>query len=170
MDTAPDLFDHELRATYDAAKKMEKALGRISSICRNPRLVEDLSRHRAVAENQVERLERAFSLIDRKARRRPCTGINGLIEELSQFLDQNPSSEVLDVYAGRLAGRLWQYLSGSYETLIDLARLLDIDEAAGIFLGGIAELQRVREELQETSARLNDNLQRLRSTGDDFGN
>lgn len=162
-----DLLDHELRTTNDAAKKTVKALERISSICRATELAEILSRQSAIAGKQVEHLERVFVLIDRKPGRRPCPGINGLIEELSRFLEGRPSAEVLDVYAGRSAQRVWQHLIASHEFLANLSGLLGIDEAAGLLSSGVAEMQQACEELQATAALLNANLVRRRASGND---
>jgi ferritin-like metal-binding protein YciE len=158
MDSARDLFEHELRDVYDVEVKLTRALKRMATKCSDPDLVKGFKTHQTETEKQAQRLEKVFGIIDRKPRREPCAGINGLIEEFSKFLEEKPEPEVLDVFANGAAQKVEKYEICAYESLIELAGLCGLDDAVPFLEENLAEEQQTSEKLKSMSASLGSKL------------
>jgi ferritin-like metal-binding protein YciE len=155
MDTARELFEHELRDIYDAETKLTRALETMAKKATNPDLKQGFQDHLKVTKEQSARLEKVFQLIDRKARREACDGINGLISEFSGFVkDESPSKEVLDLFATSAALKVEHYEICAYKSLIKLADSLGLSEAAELFEQSLKEEQQTAQELEALSEKL----------------
>lgn len=130
MESARDLFEHELRDMYDAEEKLVRATETMAEKVEDGKLSAALAEHCEVTKGQVKRLERVFASIDREPRRVKCAGINGLIEEFSSFVkDEGPKPEALDFFAIGAASKVEHYEIEAYKSLITLAEQLGIDSA-----------------------------------------
>ncbi|MFN2525819.1 MAG: ferritin-like domain-containing protein [Actinomycetota bacterium] len=158
METGTDLFIHELKDIYDAEHKLVNALETMASKVENPELKSGFEEHRKVTQGQVERLEKVFPLVDRKPSREPCKGINGLIEEFSTFVEENPSDAVLNVFATGAALKVEHYEITAYQSLIKLADQLGLSEAAELFEQTLKEEQDTATELEAMSEKLGHEL------------
>lgn len=159
MESARDLFEHELRDIYDAEHKLVNALETMAKKTSNEQLSKSFEEHRTVTQGQIERLDKVFGLIDRAPRREPCDGINGLISEFSGFIkDESPSEKVLDVFATAAAQKVEHYEICSYKSLIKLADTLGLSEAAELFEQSLKEEQETAMELETMSEKLGQEL------------
>lgn len=159
MDNARELFEHELRDVYDAENKMLNSLETMAKKVAHPELARSFEQHRQTTQTQVERLEQVFKLIDRAPRREACEGINGLIKEFSEFVkEESPSEEVLNVFATSAALKVEHYEVVSYKSLIKLADLLGLSEAATLFEQTLREEQETAQELETMSEKLGQEL------------
>jgi ferritin-like metal-binding protein YciE len=159
MDSAKELFEHELRDIYDAEHKLVNALETMAKKVENPQLSKSFQEHREVTQNQIERLDKVFGLIDRAPRREACDGINGLISEFSGFVkDENPSAAVLNVFATAAAQKVEHYEICAYKSLIKLADTLGLSDAAELFEASLKEEQETATELETMSEKLGQEL------------
>lgn len=159
MDSARELFEHELRDIYDAEHKLVNALETMAKKTTNEQLSKSFQEHRTVTQGQIERLDKVFGLIDRAPRREACDGINGLISEFSGFVkDESPSEKVLDVFATAAAQKVEHYEICSYKSLIKLADTLGLSEAAELFEQSLKEEQETAMELETMSEKLGQEL------------
>lgn len=155
MESGRELFEHELRDIYDAEHKLINALESMSSKVPNPELSTSFAEHRKVTQGHVQRLEQAFKLVDRAPRREPCKGINGLIEEFTNFVqEENPSDPILNVFATAAAIKVENYEISAYKSLIRLADQLGMSEAAELFEQTLREEQETATELEQMSDKL----------------
>ena len=159
METARDLFEHELRDIYDAEHKLVRALDTMATKVSNPELSQSFKEHQKVTEGQIKRLDQVFGIIDRAPRREACDGINGLISEFSSFVsDESPSEKVLDVFATAAAQKVEHYEICSYKALIKLSDQLGLSEAAELFEQTLREEQETATELETFSEKLGQEL------------
>ena len=159
MDTGKDLFIHELQDIYDAENKLINALETMSNKVENEELSKSFLEHRDVTQQQVQRLEKVFPLVDRKPSREPCKGINGLIEEFSSFVkEEDPSGPVLNVFATGAAIKVENYEISAYKSLIALADQLGISQAAELFEETLREEQETAVEIEQLSEKLGQQL------------
>lgn len=158
METARELFEHELRDIYDAENKLVNALETMTKKVSNQELSTAFKDHREVTRAQAERLEQVFGLIDRAPRREPCKGINGLIEEFSSFVQENPSESVLNVFAAGAALKVENYEITAYKSLIRLADQLGLSEGAQLLEQNLREEQEAAQELETMSEKLGQEL------------
>lgn len=149
-DSLKELFEHELRDIYDAENKLLNALETMSNDASDEQLGNAFKEHREVTQQQIQRLERVFELVDRSPRREPCAGINGLIEEYSKFKkEEDPSPEILDVFATGAALKVENYEISSYKSLIKLAQQLGLNEAVTLFQDTLREEEETAREVEQ---------------------
>ncbi|MDQ4065683.1 MAG: DUF892 family protein [Actinomycetota bacterium] len=158
MDSGRELFEHELRDMYDVEMKLVNALETMSNKVADEQLSRAFEEHREVTRRQAERLEQVFQLIDRAPRREACEGINGLIEEFSCFVKEDPSDAVLNVFATGAAQKVEHYEIVAYKSLIKLADQLGLSEAAELFEQNLREEQETAQQLETLSEKLGQEL------------
>ncbi len=150
--TGRELFEHELRDIYDAEHKQVNALEKMAKDASDEQLTQALTEHRQVTQQQIERLERVFELVERAPRREPCPGINGLIEEYQKFnKEEDPSPEVRDVFTTGAALKAENYEISSYKSLITLANPLGLTEAVTLFQETLREEEETAREVEQMS-------------------
>ncbi|MEA2452442.1 MAG: hypothetical protein QOG04_1152 [Actinomycetota bacterium] len=155
MDTARDLFEHELRDIYDAEHKLERALESMASKVTNTELANGFKEHQSQTKGHIERLDKVFGIIDRAPRREACDGINGLISEFSGFVkDESPSDPVLNLFATAAAIKTEFYEINAYKSLIKLADHLGLSEAAELFEQNLKEEEETAQQLDALSDKL----------------
>ena len=76
-----DLFLHLLKDTYDAEKRLLRALPKMAKASSSEELAAAFQEHKKVTEKQVDRLEKVFGVIKKPARGKKCEGMAGLVEE-----------------------------------------------------------------------------------------
>ncbi len=158
-DTARELFEHELRDIYDAEHKLVRALESMAKKVTDDKLALGFQNHREETQEQIARLEQVFEIVGRSARRESCPGINGLIEEFTKFSnEENPSPEVLNVFATGAALKTEHYEICAYEGLIKLAKGLGLDDAVALLQENLQEEQATAQELEQLSVVLGDQL------------
>src|SRR5512132_3237892 len=121
MQTAHELFVHEMGDMLDAEKKLVEALGKQAEESSRPDLQKAFQSHQAQTEKQVQRLEQAFESIGEQAEETECAGIKGLIEEHDNFKDEDPSPDILDIFNVGAAEKVESYEICAYEGLIRMA-------------------------------------------------
>lgn len=142
IDSIRELFVHELLDMYDAEHQLVNALEEMSDESTNEEVKQAFSEHLEVTRNQVKRLEEAISLLDQDTQKQSCQGISGLIKEKKEFSNQEPSTEITDIYNIEAGKKAEHYEIQSYESMLDLA-----DRMPGELNDRIPEL--IRENLDE---------------------
>jgi ferritin-like metal-binding protein YciE len=155
MESGKDLFIHELKDIYDAENKLVNALGDMAKKVKDPQLQQAFETHRQTTEQQVQRLEQVFGMVDRKPTREKCDGINGLIEEFKSFVkEEDPSPEILNLFATSAAAKVEHYEISSYRSLIKLADQMGLSEAARLFQQTLQEEEETAQEMEMMSEKL----------------
>ena len=150
MDNARELFEHELRDIYDAEEKLVRATETMAKKVTDKTLTSAFEEHCEVTKGQVKRLETVFKAIGREPRREKCPGINGLIEEFSEFTKENPSDAVLDFFAIGAATKVEHYEINAYKSLIALAETLGVDPT--LLQQNLAEEEETAKKLESMSS------------------
>jgi ferritin-like metal-binding protein YciE len=155
MQTAHELFIHELTDMLSAERQLVEALQEQEQSASNAQLKKAFASHQAQTEKQVERLEKCFEEIGEEAEETECRGIAGLIEEYKSFKDEeDPSEEVLDYFAVGAALKVESYEIHAYESLIALAESMGHDKAAKLLGQNLKEEEATREKLESFSEKL----------------
>jgi ferritin-like metal-binding protein YciE len=155
METGTELFIHELRDICDAEHKLINALETMANKVPHPELQQAFQQHRKVTVGHAQRLEKVFELVDRKPSRQPCHGINGLIEEFSDFVKkESPADEVLNVFATGAALKVENYEITAYKSLMKLADQMGLSEAGELFQENLKEEEDTAKELEMVSLEL----------------
>src|SRR5512134_2826019 len=96
LHTLDDLYMDLLKDIYSAEKQLVKALPKMAKNAQSPDLQRAFQEHLRQTEGQVERIERIFSEIDGSPRGKKCVGMEGLIEEGNELLQEDVEQDVLD--------------------------------------------------------------------------
>jgi ferritin-like metal-binding protein YciE len=128
--TLDDLFLDTLKDIYYAEKQILKALPKMAKAAQAPELKAAFETHREETEGQVERLEKVFELVGKRAQGKACEAILGILEEGKEIMEEFKGASALD--AGLLSGAqaVEHYEIARYGTLKAWATKLGMTEAA----------------------------------------
>lgn len=155
MQTAHELFIHELKDMLDAEQQLVEALGKQAEESSRPELQKAFQSHQAQTENQIERLRQAFATIGEEPEEAECHGIRGLIQEHDNFKEQqDPAEDILDIFNAGAAEKVESYEICAYELLIRLAREMGHTKAERLLNQNLKEEQQTLKKMQGFSRKL----------------
>lgn len=155
LNNLEDLFLHELKDTYDAEKRMTKALPKMAKGASSPKLQAAFKRHLAATKEHVDRLERIFKLLGKPARGKKCHGMMGLVEEGSELLQEEGTEATIDAGLIGAAQKVEHYEIAAYGTLARYAEILGLAEVEKILKQTLAEEKQTDEELTQIAGTIN---------------
>jgi ferritin-like metal-binding protein YciE len=147
LESMEDLFLNELKDIYNAEKQILRALPRMAKAATTPELQQAFTKHLKETEGQVQRLERIFKSLGESPRGKKCKGMEGLIEEGKEILQEEGADEVIDAALIAAAQRVEHYEIAAYGCLRTYAQLLGYDDADRL-------LQQTLEEEEKTDKTL----------------
>ena len=142
-----ELFDHECKDLLSAEKQLVKALPKMAKGAANEQLRTAFEEHLEQTKNHVERLEQVFAALGKTARAEHCKGMEGLIEEGSDLLQEDADAVVKDAALIGAAQKVEHYEISGYGTARTLAELLGHQDAVEL-------LQQTLDEEKETDEKL----------------
>ena len=148
LDSLEKLFIEELRDIYNAEKQLTRALPRMAKAAESNELRDAFTLHTRETEGQIQRLERVFREVGQAVRGKKCKGMEGLIEEGKEKMEEEGEPEVLDAALIASAQKVEHYEIAAYGCLRTYAELLGYTEAAQL-------LQQNLEEEEATDKKLN---------------
>ena len=119
-----DLYIDELKDLYSAEKQLVKALPKMAKNATNPDLKKAFNNHLAQTEEHVSRLEQIFESLEASPRGKKCVGMEGLIEEASEMLEEDAEEDVLDAGLISKAQHVEHYEMAGYGTVRRFAQIL----------------------------------------------
>ena len=137
--TLNDLMLTFMQDIYYAERQILKALPKMAKAAQNEELKQALMHHREETQGQVERLQKAFEALGKRARGQTCEAINGLIEEGEEVIEEFPEGTVRDAGILANAQSVEHYEMARYGTVIAWAKTCGQDQVA----------QLMRETLEE---------------------
>lgn len=141
-----ELYVDELKDLYNAENQLVKALPKMAKAATSSDLRTGFEEHLQQTKGHVERLENIFRKLGESPRGKKCKGMEGLIQEGSEAIEEYEES-VRDAALIGAAQRVEHYEIAGYGTAIALARQLGEDKHATI-------LEKTLEEEKETDAKL----------------
>ena len=96
MSTLRESLLDELADIYDAEKQLIKALPKMAKAAEEQELKDAFTAHLGETENHVERLNQIFELFGKTPRAKKCKGMEGLIEEGKEIMEEGLEPDVLD--------------------------------------------------------------------------
>ena len=150
-----DLFLHELRDVLDAERQITKALPKMKKAATSEDLKAALDEHLAVTEEQIERLESVFKSLDKAARGKHCSGMEGLIKEADELIKEEEPSAALDAALICAAQKVEHYEIAAYGSLATYAELLELEDAKDLLGETLNEEKETDEKLSTIASSLN---------------
>lgn len=147
MATLDDLFTDLLKDLYSAEKQLVKALPKMAKNAQSPDLQRAFQEHLKQTEGQVERIERIFSDMGGSPRGKKCVGMEGLIEEGNELLQEDVEPDVLDAGLIAAAQKVEHYEIAGYGTARAWAERLGYDNVARLLKQTLEEESMANEKL-----------------------
>jgi len=149
LETLQDLFVNELKDMYNAENQIVKALPRLAKAAESAELRNAFEKHLRETETQVQRLERIFERLGERPTGKRCKGMEGLIEEGKDILEEKGEEAVRDAALIAAAQKVEHYEIASYGCLITYAGLLGDQDAAKLLKQTLAEEEAADKKLTE---------------------
>ena len=134
-----DLFLHGVKDLFYAEKKLVQTLPKMAKKATSAELKQAIEQHLAETEDQVERLERIFELLDETPRGKKCPAMDGLIEEGKEIMEEAEDDDVLDAGMLAAAQAVEHYEIARYGTLIAWGEVLGMGEAVQLLKESLKE-------------------------------
>jgi len=147
LESLNDLFVEQLRDLYDAENQLIKALPKMAEGANSVELRQGFEEHLEQTKEHAQRIETIFEQLGQKAKAKKCKGMEGLIKEGSEALEEDMSEDVKDAAIIAAAQRVEHYEIAAYGTVRTFANLLGETEAATL-------LEQTLEEEKETDDKL----------------
>jgi ferritin-like metal-binding protein YciE len=142
-----ELFEHALKDIYYAEKKIYRALPKMIKAAQSEELSSALSEHREETAQQIERLEKVFEMIGKKAKGERCDAIDGILEEGTGLLEDFAKTRAGDPAIIFSCQAVEHYEITRYGSMAAFARQLGMEEAAAILDDILAEEKAADEKL-----------------------
>ncbi|MFN8528573.1 MAG: ferritin-like domain-containing protein [Anaerolineae bacterium] len=147
LNSLRDLLIENLQDLHSAETQITKALPKMADAATNPSLKQAFETHLQQTNQQVDRLERILERMGHKSRGKKCKGMEGLLAEGSEIMEENAASEVMDAALIGAAQKVEHYEISGYGTAVAYAQLLGESEAVTL-------LQQTLSEEEQTDSRL----------------
>jgi ferritin-like metal-binding protein YciE len=127
-----DLLVDELKDLYDAEYQLTQALPKMAKAASNKQLQTAFTTHLAETEAHITRLKQVFKAMGKKAVRKPCKAMKGLIEEGSEIIEEDAEPEVKDAALIGAAQKVEHYEMAGYGTLRTFAKTMGLTDVAAL--------------------------------------
>jgi ferritin-like metal-binding protein YciE len=121
--------------------------------------------HLEQTKNHVERLEQIFEDLDESPKGESCDGMEGLIEEGSNVIDEDLDPETKDAGLIAAAQKVEHYEMASYGTLRTWANILGEKKAAGLLEETLDEEKQTDQKLNTIAEKINVKAASARASG-----
>jgi ferritin-like metal-binding protein YciE len=130
LETLKDLYIHELKDLYSAEKQIMKALPKMVKAATNKQLALGFQEHLEQTKEHVARLEKILTSHDESTRGPKCKGMEGLIKEGDEMIEEDAEDEVRDAGLIAAAQRVEHYEIAGYGCARTYAELLGDPDGA----------------------------------------
>ena len=124
LETMQDLLIDQLQDIFNAEQQLTKALPKLAERATDEDLTQAFRDHLAETERQIQRLERVFQKLEQRPNNKVCKGMEGLIAEGSELLEQEGNDAVIDAALIAAAQRVEHYEVSAYGSAKAMAALL----------------------------------------------
>lgn len=147
--TLKQLYIEELRDIYDAEKQLIKALPKMAHAATSDELRTGFEQHLEQTKGHAQRLEQIFEALGEKPTGKKCKGMQGLVSEGSEVIDEDFENEVKDAGLISAAQRVEHYEIAAYGTVRTYATILGEENAASLLEKTLAEEKETDQKLTE---------------------
>jgi len=114
LTTLKELYVNELKDLYSAEQQILKALPKMIDGATEPKLKSSFESHLKQTEGQVERLQKIFDELGEKPTGKLCKGMQGVLAEGAEALEEDATDEVRDASLISAAQRVEHYEIAGY--------------------------------------------------------
>src|SRR5580698_6115573 len=119
LTTIKDLLEEEIKDLYSAEKQLTKAIPKMAKGSNNEELASAFEAHLKETEGQIDRLEQVAKLLGTTPSGKKCKGMEGVIAEGAEALEEEGDENVLDLGIIGARSRVEHYEIAGYTTAIN---------------------------------------------------
>lgn len=149
------LYVEELKDLYSAENQLVKALPKMAKASTSLDLRAGFEGHLEQTKEHVARLERIFKALGEDPKGKKCKGMEGLIKEGGEMIEENPAPEELDAGLISAAQRVEHYEIAGYGCVSTYAKLLGEDQAESLLRETLEEEKETDQKLTELAGDIN---------------
>jgi ferritin-like metal-binding protein YciE len=150
-----ELYIDELKDLYSAENQLVKALPKMAKGADSEELRQGFEEHLEQTKGHVQRLEEIFEALRESPKGKKCKGMEGLIEEGSEVLEEDYEGSILDAALIGAAQRVEHYEIAGYGTARALAEVLGEIEHVTLLTDTLEEEKETDEKLTELAQKAN---------------
>jgi len=150
MTSLDELYVDLLKDLYSAENQLVKALPKMAKAAESADLRKAFEEHLKQTKNHAERIERIFSERGNGSPRgKKCAGMEGLIEEGKEIMQENMEAQVMDAGLIAAAQKVEHYEIASYGTARAWAQQMGYDRDADLLQKSLDEESAANEKLTQ---------------------
>ena len=155
-----EVLTEQLKDIYSAEKQLVKALPKMAKAASTDELSSGFEEHLEQTKGHVERLETIFEEMEESPKGPTCKGMEGLIEEGSEVIDDDElEGESKDLALTAAAQRVEHYEIAAYGCVRAFAGQLGMDDAVSLLEQTLEEEKETDQKLNQVSETLLENVQ-----------
>ncbi len=149
LDTLKDLYIHELKDLFSAEQQLVKALPKMAKASNNKELAAGFQEHLEQTKGHAQRLEQVLSGHKQTTRGPKCKGMEGIVAEGAEMIEEEADDEVKDAGLIAAAQRVEHYEMAGYGTARTYAELLGDKEGAKLLALTLEEERQTDQKLSK---------------------
>ena len=150
-----DLYIDELKDLYNAENQLVKALPKLARAAASDELRQGFEEHLEQTKGHVERLEKIFQMLDESPKGKKCKGMEGLIVEGSEVMEEDYEGSLLDAALIGTAQRVEHYEIAGYGTARSFAESLGETDHVSLLNETLEEEKETDQKLTELAKQVN---------------
>jgi len=150
-----ELYIDELKDLYNAENQLLKALPKMAKAASSEELRRGFEEHLEQTRGHVERLEEIFKSLDENPKGKKCMGMEGLVKEGSEMMEEDFEGALMDAALIGAAQRVEHYEIAAYGTVSEFARILGEDEHVSLLEETLQEEKDTDEKLTGLAKEIN---------------
>jgi ferritin-like metal-binding protein YciE len=147
LETLQDLYIHELKDLYSAEKQLIRALPKMAKAAKNQQLADGFKEHLEQTKEHAARIEKILAKHKKSTRGSRCKGMEGIIAEGAEMVEEQANAEVKDAGLIAAAQRVEHYEMAGYGTARTYAEMLSDNEGAKLLQTTLQEEAATDEKL-----------------------
>ena len=149
LSTLKDLYIHELKDLYSAEKQIIRALPKMAKAATSPDLAAGFKLHLEETREHATRLEKILANHDQTTRGPKCKGMEGVVAEGAEMIEEEADDEVRDAGLIAAAQRVEHYEMAGYGSARTYAELLGDKAGAKLLQATLDEEEATDKKLTE---------------------
>lgn len=155
IETMMDLFTNQIMDLYDAEQRLVKALPKMAEASVSPQLKRAFETHLNETTGHVNRLERIFQEMGKKAKSETCDAMKGMISEGETIISDTEEDSIRDAGLIAAGNRVEHYEIAAYGSARTFAEKLGLTNAAALLNETLDEEKNADATLTRIAATVN---------------
>lgn len=146
-----DVLIDELRDMYSAENQQVKVLPKLAKAAESQELKQLFKQHLDETKEQIQRLRQAFEHIGKKATGKHCEGMEGVLKESTEAIEEDMEGASFDAGLIGAALRTEHYEVAGYHAAIAMARAQGMSEVVSLLKENLQEEIAAAKAIQTAS-------------------